>query len=448
MLTGSIRVDNLARIDLVPHQYRIYQEWFRRSSRYRDAYIYLYIAKDKSNMACKVGISVRKPQVRLWDIGYLCMHEWLLPNECSRKIESFITAKYCDKWLRKDAIGNNINTISNGHRECYPYGLVTELRDLILKLLEYYKDDNILGSTGSISDSSDALVNTNYYDNININPKYGVIDSRYNSTNPYVGISRISFSDSNHNTDSRVIRARKFMLDIDNLRNKKYKDMSVFVVTDGASLTRNRGSTFVKLHRDYQVSLENKYGYDPNEDWVKDGNMRNYSIVGSSSSHILMGHDILYSVSIGNGGGLNGIVAKTNNNRSYNSAKSSGNTNTTNPAPTSKSPAATSSLLSNRSMPKNNRTMATVNNSSNGLPRSNSYAGKSTVVSSTPKNTTRGFGLNSLSNRPKINTTSIKSSSTGGTNAKMMGGTARPNKQVSLSRNTNRSGMNINTGIK
>ena len=67
--------------------------------------------------------------------------------------------------------------------------------------------------------------------------------------------------------------ARKFLQDVDNL-SKKY-DANFFIVTDGASMTRNgRGKSepAVKNARDSQIEWEKKNGGDPDEDWLKHDN--------------------------------------------------------------------------------------------------------------------------------------------------------------------------------
>ena len=68
-----------------------------------------------------------------------------------------------------------------------------------------------------------------------------------------------------------VNEARKFLQDVDKI-SQKY-NANFFIVTDGASMTRNgRGESnpAVKNARDSQVDWENKNGGDPNEDWLKD----------------------------------------------------------------------------------------------------------------------------------------------------------------------------------
>ena len=67
-----------------------------------------------------------------------------------------------------------------------------------------------------------------------------------------------------------VNEARKFLQDVDKI-SQKY-NANFFIVTDGASMTRNgRGESnpAVKNARDSQVDWENKNGGDPNEDWLK-----------------------------------------------------------------------------------------------------------------------------------------------------------------------------------
>lgn len=67
-----------------------------------------------------------------------------------------------------------------------------------------------------------------------------------------------------------VETARKFLQEVDNL-SKKY-DANFFIVTDGASMTRNgRGKSepAVKNARDNQIEWEKKNGGNPDEDWLK-----------------------------------------------------------------------------------------------------------------------------------------------------------------------------------
>ena len=68
-----------------------------------------------------------------------------------------------------------------------------------------------------------------------------------------------------------VNEARKFLQDLDKI-SQKY-NANFFIVTDGASMTRNgRGESnpAVKNARDSQIDWENKNGGDPDEDWLKD----------------------------------------------------------------------------------------------------------------------------------------------------------------------------------
>ena len=70
-----------------------------------------------------------------------------------------------------------------------------------------------------------------------------------------------------------VETARKFLQEVDDL-SKKY-DANFFIVTDGASMTRNgRGKSepVVKNARDSQIEWEKKNGGDPDEDWLKHTN--------------------------------------------------------------------------------------------------------------------------------------------------------------------------------
>ena len=68
-----------------------------------------------------------------------------------------------------------------------------------------------------------------------------------------------------------VNEARKFLQDVDEI-SQKY-NANFFMVTDGASMTRNgrgKSNPAVKNARDSQIDWENKNGGDPNENWLKD----------------------------------------------------------------------------------------------------------------------------------------------------------------------------------
>lgn len=61
--------------------------------------------------------------------------------------------------------------------------------------------------------------------------------------------------------------ARKFISDVIALAEKN--DLSVFVVTDGASGTRNRDCEAVQHARDCHKEWEREHSFDPEEDWSK-----------------------------------------------------------------------------------------------------------------------------------------------------------------------------------
>lgn len=61
--------------------------------------------------------------------------------------------------------------------------------------------------------------------------------------------------------------AREFVNKVGQLA-KKY-DANYFIVTDGASGTKNNGNPAVKNARDAQIEWEKNNGFDPNEDWSK-----------------------------------------------------------------------------------------------------------------------------------------------------------------------------------
>ena len=59
--------------------------------------------------------------------------------------------------------------------------------------------------------------------------------------------------------------SRDFLRDIEEI-NKKY-GLSYFVVTEGASATRNNGHDAVRNAREAHKKWERKHGYDPDHDW-------------------------------------------------------------------------------------------------------------------------------------------------------------------------------------
>lgn len=63
-------------------------------------------------------------------------------------------------------------------------------------------------------------------------------------------------------------KAREFCEKVKDIA-KEY-NLSVFVVTDGASATYNNNNNCVKFHREKQIEWEIKNGFDPNEDWSKE----------------------------------------------------------------------------------------------------------------------------------------------------------------------------------
>lgn len=64
---------------------------------------------------------------------------------------------------------------------------------------------------------------------------------------------------------TKLEKARKFCYEVGELA--KTYNLPVFVVTDGASLTRNSGNPAVRFHREKQIEWENQNNFDPNEDW-------------------------------------------------------------------------------------------------------------------------------------------------------------------------------------
>lgn len=65
-------------------------------------------------------------------------------------------------------------------------------------------------------------------------------------------------------------KAREFCLAVKKL-NEKF-DMSFFFVTEGASITDNRGCEAVKHARTCHEEWEKEHGFDPEEEWDLNGN--------------------------------------------------------------------------------------------------------------------------------------------------------------------------------
>lgn len=70
---------------------------------------------------------------------------------------------------------------------------------------------------------------------------------------------------SEHNLKEYLKQARKFCYEVGILA-KKY-NLPVFVVTDGASLTKNNNNSVVKFHREKQIEWEISNGFNPLEQW-------------------------------------------------------------------------------------------------------------------------------------------------------------------------------------
>ena len=90
---------------------------------------------------------------------------------------------------------------------------------------------------------------------------------------------------------TKLEKARKFCYEVGELA--KTYNLPVFVVTDGASLTRNSGNPAVRFHREKQIEWENQNNFDPNEDWGSSFEaMRSYikEAIGSTSIIPMMKH--------------------------------------------------------------------------------------------------------------------------------------------------------------
>jgi hypothetical protein len=67
--------------------------------------------------------------------------------------------------------------------------------------------------------------------------------------------------------EKKLAKARQLCKEVEELC-KKY-DMSFFFVTEGASITRNKGNDAVRNAREAQVRWEKENRFDPDEDWDK-----------------------------------------------------------------------------------------------------------------------------------------------------------------------------------
>lgn len=67
---------------------------------------------------------------------------------------------------------------------------------------------------------------------------------------------------------NNLSKAKEFCNKVKNLA-KEY-NLSVFIATDGTSLTYNNDNPCVKFHREKQIEWENQNGFNPNEDWSND----------------------------------------------------------------------------------------------------------------------------------------------------------------------------------
>lgn len=68
-------------------------------------------------------------------------------------------------------------------------------------------------------------------------------------------------------SEKKLAKARQLCKEVEELC-KKY-DMSFFFVTEGASITRNKGNDAVRNAREAQVRWEKENRFDPDEDWDK-----------------------------------------------------------------------------------------------------------------------------------------------------------------------------------
>lgn len=59
--------------------------------------------------------------------------------------------------------------------------------------------------------------------------------------------------------------AKNFLRQVKTLAEQM--ELNVFVVTDGASFTKNNGNECVRFHREKQIEWEGENGFDPNETW-------------------------------------------------------------------------------------------------------------------------------------------------------------------------------------
>lgn len=66
----------------------------------------------------------------------------------------------------------------------------------------------------------------------------------------------------------KIKLAREFCKEVAELAEKY--GLSFFMVTEGASIARNKGVEAVRHARECHEKWEKEHGEDPNEDWIKD----------------------------------------------------------------------------------------------------------------------------------------------------------------------------------
>ena len=68
--------------------------------------------------------------------------------------------------------------------------------------------------------------------------------------------------------DQQTLRARQFILEVQELANKY--DLPYFIVTNGASAISNNGCNAVEHARAAHIKWEKENGIDPDHDWSQD----------------------------------------------------------------------------------------------------------------------------------------------------------------------------------
>ena len=75
---------------------------------------------------------------------------------------------------------------------------------------------------------------------------------------------------------SNINKARKFCSDVEKLALKY--NLPFFVVTDGASMTRNKNCQAVSNARQKHIEWEKKHSIDSDEDWLQNKTTNSFDV--------------------------------------------------------------------------------------------------------------------------------------------------------------------------